>query len=176
MLNKTKVKRLVTIYALFFILLFSMAHVIKTGRQIIRIRDGKTTSFQEMVKDVNSASAIFIGEQHSDPAHHKTQLDVIQAMHGNGKPLAIGLEMFKKENQHDLDAWVAGEIPEEDFIPLFLENWGFGWELYHDIFMYAREKRIPLIGLNVPQEITRKVGTTGYQSLTDEELSKLPPE
>ena len=144
-------------------------------RQIIRIRDRETVSFQEMVEDIASASTVFIGEMHNSPAHHKTQLDVIQALYEKGKPLAIGIEMFKNNNQDDLDAWIAGDISEEEFIPLFLENWGFGWNLYRDIFLYAREKGIPLIGLNVPQEITRKVGQTGFESLTDEELSTLPP-
>jgi len=175
MLNKNDMRRMGTLCALCMVLLFTMAHISKTGRHIYRIKDGKTTSFQDMVEDISSAEVIFIGEQHDDPAHHKTQLDVIQALHGKGKPLAIGIEMFKKENQHHLDAWVSGTITEESFIPVFLENWGVGWKLYRDIFVYAKENRIPLIGLNIPQEITRKVGKTGFKSLTDEELSKLPP-
>jgi uncharacterized iron-regulated protein len=176
MFNKNELKKLGAICAVFVVLLFTMAHVTKTGRHIYRVKDGTTASFEEMIEDIKSAQVVFIGEQHDNPDHHKTQLDVIQALHGNGNPLAIGLEMFKNENQHDLDAWVAGKIPEEDFIPLFLENWGFGFELYHEIFKYARENRIPLIGLNVPKEITRKVGQTGFKSLTDNELSKLPPD
>ncbi len=168
-------KKLMVICTFLVFLLFTMAHVAKSGRHIYRIKDGKTASFEEMIEDIKSSQVVFIGEQHGNPAHHKTQLDVIQALTGNGRPLAIGLEMFKKENQHELDAWVSGEIKEKDFIPVFLENWGFGWKLYRDIFIYAREKRVPLIGLNVPQEITRKVGSEGFKSLTDEELAKLPP-
>ncbi|KPK00768.1 MAG: hypothetical protein AMK71_07980 [Nitrospira bacterium SG8_35_4] len=145
------------------------------NRQIIRIRDRETVSFETMMKDVTSASTVFIGERHDSPFHHKTQLDVIEALYEEGKPLAIGIEMFKKSNQHHLDAWISGDISEKEFIPLFLQNWGFGWNLYRDIFLYAREKGIPLIGLNVPREITKKVGQTGFQSLTDEELSNLPP-
>ncbi len=142
---------------------------------IIRMRDGQTTSFQDMVNDVSSADVVFIGERHDDPAHHKIQLDVIRALREKDSPLAIGLEMFKKENQKSLDAWISGEIPENSFIPIFLDNWGFGWELYRDIFLYAREHTIPLVGLNVPRDITRKVGMSGFLSLTDEERSVLPP-
>ena len=175
MTDKMYKKNLLIIGALFIVLLFTMAHVSKSGRHIYRTKDGKTTSFEEMIEDIKSAQVVFVGEQHDNPDHHKTQLDVIQALHKNEKPLAIGLEMFKKENQHDLDAWVSGKTKEEDFIPLFLKNWGVGWELYQDIFMYARENKIPLIGLNVPQEITRKVGSEGFKSLTEEEIAKLPP-
>ena len=74
------------------VLLFTMAHVSKTGRHIYRIKDGKTASFEDMVKEISSAQVIFVGEQHDNPAHHKTQLDVIQALHEYKKPLAIGME------------------------------------------------------------------------------------
>lgn len=145
------------------------------NRQIIRVRDGQHTSFHDMVEEVSSARAIFIGEQHDKPAHHKTQLDVIQALYEKGRPLAIGLEMFRKGDQDILDAWISGKMPERDFIPIFLKNWGFDWHLYRDIFLYARAKKISLIGLNIPREITRKVGRTGFLSLTDEERAQLPP-
>jgi len=145
------------------------------NRQIIRVRDGQYTSLSEMVEEISSARAIFIGEQHDKPAHHKTQLDVIKALYGKGYPLAIGLEMFRKEDQDVLDAWVSGRMPEEDFVPIFVENWGYGWDLYRDIFLFAREKKISLVGLNIPLEITRKVGQTGFLSLTDEERKQLPP-
>jgi uncharacterized iron-regulated protein len=139
------------------------------SRQIVRIKDRETVSFKAMVEDIATAHAVFIGERHDSPAHHRTQLDVIKAFHEKGIPFAIGMEMFKKNNQRDLDAWIAGKISEKSFIPIFLENWGFGWELYRDILIYARDHTIPLIGLNVPREITRKVGTSGFLSLTDEE-------
>ncbi len=173
--KNTHFKKLILISSLLFIIILSISYVNSSSRDIIRIRDGKRTSFQDMVNDLSSAKAIFIGEQHDDPAHHKTQFDVIRAMNEKDTPLAIGLEMFKKDSQENLDAWVSGKIPEEIFIPIFLEDWGFGWDLYRDIFHYARDHNIPLIGLNVPREITRKVGTSGFLSLTDEERGKLPP-
>jgi hypothetical protein len=49
------------------------------------------------------------------------------------------------------------------------------WHLYRDIFLYCRERRIPMVGLNVPRSITRKVAQNGFESLTPEEIGKLPP-
>jgi uncharacterized iron-regulated protein len=144
-------------------------------RKIIRMRDGELTSFMNMMDEISSARAIFIGESHDNVAHHQTQLDVIRALHETDLPLAIGLEMIKKEDQASLDAWISGKMEEEDFIPIFLRNWGFSWLLYRDIFLYAREHDIPLVALNVPTDITKKVGEQGFASLTDEELAKLPP-
>jgi uncharacterized iron-regulated protein len=151
------------------------AYMNSKTRKIIRVRDGKSTSFQNMIEDVSSSDVIFIGEHHDNADHHDMQLEVIEALHQKGISLAIGLEMFKKENQKSLDDWVAGTTPERSFISTYLKNWGYGWELYKNIFLYARDHNIPLIGLNVPREITAKVGSRGFLSLTDEERSKLPP-
>ena len=154
---------------------FLAASVIGMHRKIIRIRDGEVTPFHTMIDEISSARAIFIGESHNNAAHHQTQLDVIRSLHGNDLPLAIGLEMIKKEDQASLDAWVSGKITEKDFIPIYRRNWGFSWGLYRDIFFYAQKHDIPLVALNVPKNITKKVGQKGFASLTDEELAKLPP-
>lgn len=167
--------RVLIICASICIIAFLAASVISSHRRIIRIRDREVTPFHTMINEIGAAGAIFIGEAHTEPAHHQTQLDVIRALHDRDVSLAVALEMIKKDDQADLDAWVAGETSEEDFVPIFLRNWGFDWHLYRDIFLYVREHRIPLVALNVPTDITRKVGETGFASLSDEELAQLPP-
>ena len=90
-------------------------------------------------------------------------------------PLAVGLEMFRAESQELLDKWWRWGMPTEQFEALYRENWGMPWLLYRDIFLYTRQKRIPLVGLNVPREIIAKVAREGYGSLTEAERKKLPP-
>jgi uncharacterized iron-regulated protein len=46
--------------------------------------------------------------------------------------------------------------------------------LYRDIFIFARENRIPMIALNIPKEIVFKVARQGFASLTPEERKNLP--
>lgn len=160
-----------------FLLVFFLATVCwsNISRKIIRILDETITPFHVMAEDVSSARAIFIGEIHNNAHHHKSQLDVIQVLHERGLSLSIGLEMFKKEDQEKIDQWVSGGMEEKDFIQIFHKNWGFEWEFYRDIFLYARDHKIAMIGLNVPHQITRKVGRNGFQSLTKEERTQLPP-
>ena len=70
-----------------------------------------------------------IGELHASASHHRTQLGVIRALHNGGRQIAVGLEMFRAEEQDQLNRWVRGEIPEEAFVPVYLRNWNFPWEL-----------------------------------------------
>ena len=85
------------------------------------------------------------------------------------------LKCLQPGTKKKLDAWVKGNINEKDFAQVFKQNWGFNWLLYRDIFLYARNEKIPLIGLNVPREIARKVARGGFQSLSDNDLATLPP-
>jgi len=164
----------ITLFVLFSFFSFTNTCQSNINSQIIKLGTGETT-FPAMIKEISSARVIFLGENHTDINHHKNQLDIVKALHKKGLPIAVGLEMFPKKDQKILDDWVSGRIKEKDFIPIFYENWGHGWGLYKDIFLYARNKKIPLIGLNVPREITRKVAQRGFKSLSMEELSELPP-
>jgi uncharacterized iron-regulated protein len=128
-----------------------------------------------MMGEVRGVSLVFVGETHENPKHHRLQLDVIRALHRAGVPLAVGLEMFASASQPALDRWVAGDLDEAAFVRVYEENWNISWPFYRDIFLYARENRIPLIGLNVPRPLVQKVARSGFDSLTPEEKGKLPP-
>jgi uncharacterized iron-regulated protein len=172
-LKKQQIRILYFLICLLLLIASSICYS-SVKRYVIRLGKGETT-FQGMIKEISSARVIFFGEIHNDINHHKNQLDAIQALYKKGLPFATGLEMFPKKHQENHNDWVSGSIKEENFIPIFNEDWGYDWGLYKDIFLYARNKKIPLIGLNVPREITRKVAQRGFQSLSSDELSELPP-
>ena len=99
---------------------------------------------------------------------------MIRGVHGAGKPVAIGLEMFTAGSQPELDAWVEGRLDDNRFVSLYAANWKEPLELYSAIFRYARDNRIPLVGINVPREIIQEVKRNGFQALSEEARSKLP--
>jgi uncharacterized iron-regulated protein len=122
-----------------------------------------------------SPGIVYVGEFHDNAAHHAAQLAVIRSLDKRKRPLAVGLEMFQHIEQNILDAWVAKALSEEEMRRAFARNWSQDWYLYRDIFLYCRDRSIPMIGLNVPRSITRKVAKNGFESLTSEEIGKLPP-
>ena len=116
---------------------------------------------------------ILVGEHHSNKQHHQAQLSVIQALNDAGLQVAVGLEMFRNDSQPDLDRWVSGDLDEKRFEKIFYDNWRYPWPVYRMIFKYARDHRIPMIGLNVPREITRQVSRDGFKSLSQDQKGKL---
>jgi uncharacterized iron-regulated protein len=170
-------KRILFCSSMVFFMVISFAAQAHDVRQhrILRVSDRAEIGMAEMVKDLKSVPFVFVGERHNEKGHHEAQLAVIQALFEAGVPLAVGMEMFRRGSQADLDRWVAGELTEEDFEKIYYENWSSEWYLYRDIFLYGREKRIPMIGLNISPEITRQVAAMGFDSLTAEQVGQLPP-
>jgi uncharacterized iron-regulated protein len=154
-------------------LLFFCSHGSGSER-ILRVADGKVLSLPEIVEDLIQARLVFVGELHTYQSHHHAQLETIRALKQADVSVAIGLEMFRRDSQSDLDRWVEGDLGEKEFQKVYYKNWNYPWSLYRDIFLYARDHKIPMIGLNVPPEVTRQVAREGFDSLTPEQRGDLP--
>ena len=154
---------------------FSVLAVAKKPSQqrLFDIFHGKEAILSEVIAALKQKRIIIVGEHHNNIKHHKAQLNVIRTLKDSGVKVAVGLEMFRSDSQQALDQWVAGDLDEEEFKKIFYDNWGYSWDNYRLIFDYAREKKIPLIGLNVPRDITRQVSRHGFKSLNAEQRGKL---
>lgn len=139
----------------------------------LRVADGTYVDFATLVEDLKGVRLVFMGEMHDREGHHRAQLQVIRALKGAGAPVVVGLEMMRRENQGALDLWVAGRVSEENFLKVYRQNWSM-WPLYRDIFFYARQAKIPMLGLNLSREITQQVARNGFASLSPQQLGELP--
>ncbi|RCX32305.1 ChaN family lipoprotein [Thioalbus denitrificans] len=136
------------------------------------------TTLEGIIWPLSKVRVVYVGESHDRYEQHLNQLEIIRSLH-QGKPdLAIGMEFFQWPFQSVLDRYIAGEIDERTFLreTEYYKRWRFDYRLYRPILQYARENRIPVIALNVPAELTRKVAEGGFQSLTPEERASLPAE
>ena len=64
--------------------------------RILRLKDKETIRWDEMIQDVKDKKIILIGEYQEDLKHHEYQLRVIKALHEQGIPVVIGLEIFTR--------------------------------------------------------------------------------
>lgn len=141
----------------------------------IRVENREVVDVKTMTDELRGSRLVFVGERHDVPAHHELQLDILKAIQAQGKPIAIGMEMFEDSTQRAIDAWTAGKVPESAFKKVFAWNWrNISWSLYRDILVYARDNRIPVVALNAPREVVLAVSKGGFASLTPEQLRQLP--
>ena len=141
---------------------------------LFEIRSDKEIPLSRAVDGLKKTKIILVGERHNRKDHHMAQLALIKALHESGASIAIGLEMFRHEEQESLDQWIDGRLGEEDFRKTYDANWNYAWSLYRMIFHYARQNKIPMLGLNVPRDVTRQVARQGFQSLSRSQKTKLP--
>ncbi len=127
---------------------------------------------EDLLDDLRRAQVIFMGEFHNHAGHHSAQLAVIDALDDDERPLAIGLEMFRKENQAELDRWTRNDMPLPEFLTVYNDNWSM-WHMYRDLFLHARDQEVKMLGLNIPRSITSKVARNGFQSLSEEDRQAL---
>jgi uncharacterized iron-regulated protein len=146
------------------------------GGVITRLSDRQPVGFSQMMADAGGSDVIFVAEVHDNEKDHGLELDAIRSLWAKKTPMAIGVEMFQADNQKQLDEWTEGVLTEESFKSIYTRNWSFDWSLYRDIFIFARNNRIPMIALNVPKEIASKVARHGFASLTPNERRNLPAE
>lgn len=164
-----------TISCLFFVLLtFALSCRADAGQTITRVKDRQPVTVQQLCAQAEAADLVLIGEVHDQPPHHALQLELIRALKERKQPVAIGVEVMQSDSQKELDAFIAGTMSEADFVPVFARNWSYDWRLYRDIFLYARDNKIPMVALNVPKETVLKVSRKGYKSLSAEERKNLP--
>ena len=169
-------KRCKTMASIILTLVLSTAVVCPSAalESVMRISDGQFIDLGQMLAESRSARYFFVAENHDNVLHHAAQLAIIKGLKQNGRTLAIGMEMFTTTSQDKLDRWVAGKLSLKEFKVEYSRNWTLPWSLYQEILLYARDNRIPLIGLNLPQGISRKVAQQGFAALTPEERRQLP--
>lgn len=161
-----------------------------TARRLDETRNGISKEFsvqqgldQATLKTVNGLfdtvsgkKIIYVGEVHDRFSHHLVQLEIIKGLVRRGRRVAIGMEMFQRSAQRAVDDYMAGRISERQFLKesQYFKRWGFDYNLYRPILDFARTEKIPVLALNLQQEIVSKVSQGGLESLSADEKKMIP--
>lgn len=130
-----------------------------------------------ILEELGKANVVYLGETHNNPDDRKAQLEILQQLQERNPKIAIAMEMFQRPYQSIIDRYLAGEITEADLIQQteYEKRWGFPWESYAPLLRFAKAKQLPVLALNTPSEITKKVAIHGLESLTLDEQKQIPP-
>ena len=141
---------------------------------IIHTKTGKTASFQDFIGEVSKARIVYVGEVHTRQEDHEVQLRILEGLHAAG-PVVLAMEMFPREKQPVLDRFSRGELTEQEFLEeVDWENvWGYPFELYKDLLFFARDRGVPILGLNAPHDVVRKISREGLESLSGKERQRI---
>lgn len=143
---------------------------------IVDTRTGKPATVRDIAKAADGHRFVYLGESHTNPEHHKMQAAIIEALARRGRDVIVGLEMFTRPRQQDLNPWTLGWLTEPEFIERsgWKTEWGFDYGLYKPVFDAVKRLRLPMIALNVPRDWVRTVGRQGLAGLTQQQRDQLP--
>lgn len=138
---------------------------------------GQLLSPAGLAARLDGVRVLLAGEEHTDLDAHRVQARIIEELHERGRRVLIGLEMFPASQQAVLDQWRDGLLTEAGFLRLagWYEHWGYPWELYRPIFLFARDHALTLQAVNIPREIVSAVRQKGFDALDAGQRALLPP-
>jgi uncharacterized iron-regulated protein len=145
--------------------------------KIIDTKTGQEVSFEKMISSLSGANQVYVGEIHDDKLQHAAQLWVLKALFFQ-RPgqVAVGVEMFQHPFQSVLDLYLAGEIGEKAMLreTQYEQRWGYEFSLYRAILRFSLDHGVPVVALNAPTELVKKVSKAGVEGLTPEERAQIP--
>ncbi len=130
----------------------------------------------ELPSRLNGVRLLLVGEEHTSLDSHRVELAVLEALVRSGRKVTVALEMFPYTEQKLLDDWSSGRVSEEEFLRPggWYKSWGYNWLYYRDVFLFARDRRLPMVAVNAPREVVSSVRKKGFQGLTPEEAAHIP--
>jgi uncharacterized iron-regulated protein len=122
---------------------------------IVSAKTGLPTSFSALIDELKDVRVIYVGENHTEPAHHQVQLNVIRALIEERSDVSVGMEMFDRTYQPVLDQWSDGLLEQDEFVRKthWYANWRYPYELYAELLDFIKIKKIRLVALNLPYEM-----------------------
>jgi len=89
--------------------------------------------------------------------------------------MAVGMEMFQRMHQKNLDRYVAGATDEATMLEDtdYKKRWGWDWNLYKSIVDFCKRNQIPVAALNVSNEMRDRIRKVGVDKLTADEKKEL---
>jgi uncharacterized iron-regulated protein len=123
-------------------------------------RKKKWIDFETLVQRVNSLDIVFVGEQHDTDPVQALELALLEGVArrraAGGGPVVLSMEMFERDVQPKLDAYLAGSLDEVSFLrdsrpwPKYLTH-------YRPLVEIAKEKQWPVVAANVPRPLASAV-------------------
>lgn len=137
---------------------------------------GAELDFDTLIGVLAQSRVVFVGESHNRYDHHLNQLEIICRLHRRNPNTVIAMEFFQQPFQAYLDDFVADRIDAQEMLrdTEYYNRWGSDYRLYEPIMTFARAQGIAIVALNLPAEITKKVGRGGIDKLSEEERASLP--
>ncbi len=107
---------------------------------------------RKLLESIDKNPTLLFGDFHSHKQSQRAFLRLMRMYRNrpDHAPIVVALEMFRSQDQQHLNAWLAGNIEDDEFLDLvdYDHSWGFPWTNYKPILEYCKYQGIPAVGIN----------------------------
>ncbi len=133
-------------------------------QRVYDTRRNTFSDFEVMLADLAHADVVLVGEQHDDPNTHRLEAAVLDGLGRRKVPVTLSLEMFERDVQPALDAYLAGRTPEAEFLK-GARPWPRYVTDYRSLVEMAKEHGWPVVASNVPRRIASEIAKSGRDAV-----------
>jgi hypothetical protein len=110
----------------------------------------RRSSWGELISAVRRAKIVYNGDYHTMAQAQRIPLRILRDVCGHNRKITLALELVRIERQGELDRFMAGGFSEQDFLKAidYDRTWGFPWQQYRDLFLFAQQNSIRVVGIN----------------------------
>ncbi len=113
-------------------------------------------SLEESFEALINFNVVFVGEVHDSQLAHEAEFTLLAGLSQRDPNLVLALEMFERDVQDLLDAFLKGSISEKKFLERS-RPWPNYQDDYRPLIEFAKTKGIPVIAANVPRRAAAAV-------------------
>ena len=120
------------------------------------MRNGLLYDLERSFEMLLGYDVIFVGEEHESRVSHHAELTILKGLAKRDSNLVLALEMFERDVQDILDAYLKTKISEKKFLeqsrpwPNYLKD-------YRPLVEFAKKRGVPVIAANVPRRAAAAV-------------------
>lgn len=157
--------------------LLSAMAIAQTSPYKIYNNQGNEVRFEAMAEIAGQHEVIFFGELHNNSLAHWLQLQMLKSLHESGKKVVLGAEFFERDDQLNIDEWLAGKMRDSNF-EAEAKLWKNYATDYKPLMLYAKKNQIPFVASNIPRKyasLVSRQGLAGLDSLSEQAKSYIAP-
>lgn len=118
----------------------------------------------QLADSIARVRVVLFGEYHDDAGVHRAQQALLEALAARDVPVVLSLEMFERDVQPVLDAWLSGTLGDSAFRASSRLWPNYGTD-YRPALELAKRRRWPVIAANVPRPIASATARAGLALL-----------
>lgn len=146
---------------------------------LIALSSREALTLTALLQRLAQTQVIALGEEHHHPAIQAFALRLLHALNQHQPhTVALAMEFLERDMQPAVDAYLAGTIDDAAFLEQIKASPEFRRD-YFPLVQYARHARLPVLAMNIPRQIARRVVQEGLEPtlarLSATERAWLPP-